>query len=176
MVLGPLESAWVVPVALAACGLLFLGDAAVEGGPRRHTLETFALNFLSLPVGGFTLFIGALDWYADGSLTLFSGSAVAVGAVLAGRSLREIPWTGFASLAAAAVAGWYLVQHSAGSLPLPGILAVSALVFLIVFGLLYLIELPLRLAGLLALPRPLLLAFGVATLGLAGYFALLGIN
>lgn len=172
MVLSPLESTWVVPAALAVCGLIFLGDAAAESGPRTHGIATFVLNLLSLPVGGFTLFVGALDWYSSGTLGFGPAAAMAVGAILTGRSLREVPWTGVVSLAAAAVVGWYLVTRSPWTLSLPEVLGASAVVFLCVFVVLYLIELPLRIAGLLALPRPFLVVLGVGSLAAAGYLAL----
>lgn len=171
MVLGALEAAWLIPAALAVCGLVFLGDAAAESGPRHHNVGTFVLNVLSLPIGGATLFLGALDAYAAGAFGLASASAVVVGAILAGRSLREIPWTGAASLIAAAGAGGFLVTHSPWALTLPQILAAAGVVFLLVFLALYFLELPLRLAGLLALPRPLLVGLGVGALAVAGYLA-----
>jgi hypothetical protein len=176
VVLAPLEASWVLPAALVACGLVFFGDSAAEGGQRKHSAETFVLNFLSLPIGGVTLLIGILDALHTGHVGIASGGGIGVGAILTGRSLREVPWTGVVSLGAAALAGWYLVQHSPWSLSLLQILAVSGVVFLLVFVVLYLIELPLRIAGLFALPRIFLIPLGAISLGLAGYVAIFGIG
>jgi hypothetical protein len=175
VVLSALEAGWVLPAALAACGLMFLGDAASESGPRQHTAETFFLNFLSLPLGAFALLVGALDALHTDHLTLGFGAGIAIGAILMGRSLREVPWTGVVSLGAGAAVGWFLVEHSPWALSLLDILAASAIVFVLVFILLYLIELPLRLAGLLALPRPLLIVLGVASFVTGGYLFLFGL-
>ncbi len=176
MVFHALEAPWVLPAALAVSGLVFLGDAASQTGPRQHTLETFALNVVSLPVGVLTLVVGLLDALHGPGLDLATGAGIAIGAILAGRSLREVPWTGVVSLAIAAAAAWFLDTHSPWALSLTELVVVTAVVFLIVYGILYLIELPMRLAGLVALPRPFLVVLGVASLGLAGYVALLGLG
>ncbi len=169
MVLAPLETAWMIPAAIAVCGIVFLGDAAAEGGARSHGVATFLLNFISLPIGGGTFFLGALDAYGQGGLTVATGAAMGAGAILIGRSLREIPWTAAVSLAAAAAAGWLLLTHFPSAPTLPFVLGGSAVVFGLVFGVLYLIELPFRLAGLIALPRPFLVALGAGCLVIATY-------
>ncbi len=169
----PLESSWEIPVAIALCGLVFLGDAAAGGGPRTHGVATFLLNFFSLPLGGGTFFLGALDAYAQGGVSVATGAALGVGAILVGRSLREIPWTGAVSLAAAAATGWWLLTRSPVPLSLGVLLGASALVFALVFSTLYLLELPFRLAGLLALPRALLVVLALGSLAVAGYLAVL---
>ena len=170
-----MQSAWALPAALAACGLVFLGDAAATSGPRTHSLETFALNFIALPIGALAFVAGILDARMVGHLSLATGAGVAIGAILAGRSLREVPWTGFASLAVAIAIGWFLDRAAPWHLSVVSLVAAVAVVFLIVYVLLYLVELPLRLAGLVSLPRPLQVLLGVAALGSAGYVALVGI-
>jgi hypothetical protein len=169
VVLSTLEAAWVLPAALVAGGLVFLADAAAESGPRKHTAETFVLNVLALPIGGFIFGVGVADALVAHHVPLGPGAALVVGAILVGRSLREVPWTGVVSLGAAAAAGWFLTTHSPWTLSVFDLLAATTVVFLVVFVLLYLIELPLRLAGLFSLPRLFLIVLGIASLVLAGY-------
>jgi hypothetical protein len=169
-----LEAGWALPASLLVCGLVFLGDATLGGGPRTHGATTFILNLFSLPIGGITFLIGALDWHVAGHYAVGTAGGMVLGVVLVGRSLREVPWTGAASLAAAIVSGWALWTYQNWSLSLPDILGISAGIFLVVFIILYLIELPLRIAGLFALPRPLTAALGVIAIGIAVYLLVSG--
>lgn len=175
MVLSALEASWVLPACLAVSGLVFLADAASESGPRKHTVATFALNFLSLPVGALTLLAAGLLALHTGQFGLGAGAGIILGAILAGRSLREVPWTGVASLAVGAATAYFLDEHSPWSLSLVQLLAVTAVVFVVIYVILYLVELPLRLAGLVALPRLLLVPLGLASLVVAGYLAVPGL-
>jgi len=118
--------------------------------------------------------VGALDVYATGRFTLATEGAIGVGAILAGRSVREIPWTGVTSLLVAAAAGWFLVTHSPWPLTYLELAVVVGVVFLVVFLILYLIERPLRLAGLFALPRRFRVILGAGAIVLAGHIALVG--
>jgi hypothetical protein len=98
-----------------------------------------------------------LLWHVLPVLAL--GIALVVGVVLVGRSLREVPWTGM--LALAAIVG-YSVERAYPTLPYYDVLGAAAVVFVLAYAVLFVIELPFRLAGRVSVPRPLLL---VAALG-----------
>jgi hypothetical protein len=100
-----------------------------------------------------------LLWHVLPVLAL--GIALVVGVVLVGRSLREVPWTGMLALALAAIVG-YSVERAYPTLPYYDVLGAAAVVFVLAYAVLFVIELPFRLAGRVSVPRPLLL---VAALG-----------
>jgi hypothetical protein len=160
-VLHFLGQPWVLATALAAVGLLFLGDIAAQSKSTTGSAERFLLNILSLPAGILVVAGILVRWSRVGTILAIIG--LVVGAVSIGRSLREVPWTGVVSVAAAAFAVYGIEQIAPGILSVPELLAVGGIVFLIVYVLLYLIEIPLRLAGLLSIPRPFLAILAVAS-------------
>jgi hypothetical protein len=176
VVLSELEASWVLPAALLACGVVFLGDAAAESGQRKHDTVTFVLNLFSLPIGGLTFVVGGLDAYHARALTTPLIAVLIVGAVLIGRSLREVPWTGAFSLLVAAAAGWFFVTHSPWMLTTLQLLAITGGLFLVVFLVLYMIELPFRIVGLVALPRIFLLGLAAASFLVAAFVFFVGVG
>jgi hypothetical protein len=158
--LATLGQAWVLSATLAFGGLVYLGDAATQRRHSRSGAARFLLNVLSLPVGVLALLETVLLW---SSLSWVEAAiALVVGAVLVGRSLREVPWTGALSVAAAVATVFLVERYSPWSLSVVEVLIIGGLVFVIVYGLLYLLEIPLRLAGLLAVPRIFLVILAAA--------------
>lgn len=163
MVLAELQADWVLPALLAVGGLVCLGDAAVEksktdsGGAVR-----FLLNVVSLPLGALLLASAGLEAWAAGHVVLGTGIGLAVGAALAGRSLVDLPWTGAVALVVAVGVGYFLDKELPGRLSFDGLLAVAGIAFLVVYAILWFIELPLRVAGWIAFPRPVLVILAVA--------------
>jgi hypothetical protein len=160
-VLSYLGQTWVLASALVAAGILYLGDIAAQSQANRGGGERFLLNVLSLPAGVVVLIGIAVRWYQLGTISIAIG--LVAGAVLVGRSLREVPWTGVVSLAAAALAAYGAERYGGGSLSDEVLIAIGAIVFLLVYVVLYLVEIPLRLAGILSIPRVFLAVLAVAS-------------
>jgi hypothetical protein len=159
-VLNLLAPLWVLPGLLVAAGLVFLADVLARDPNGRGAAERFLLNVASLPVGVLGLLAVYVRWSALGLLP----AAIAIGVflVLVGRSLREVPWTGVVAVGAAVLAAYLLEHASPVTLPFFGVLIAAGVVFVLVYVVLYLIEIPLRLAGTVSIPRPLLVGLAVA--------------
>jgi hypothetical protein len=160
-VLSYLSQTWVLASALVAAGLLYLGDIAAQSQSNRGGTERFLLNVLSLPAGVVVLLGIILRWHQLGTIPI--GIGLVVGAVLVGRSLREVPWTGVVSVGAGALAAYAAEQYSPAHFSDEVLIAIGAVVFLIVYVLLYLVEIPLRLAGILSIPRIFLAVLAIAS-------------
>jgi hypothetical protein len=160
-VLSYLGQVWVLASALVAAGLLYLGDIAAQSQANRGGTERFLLNVLSLPTGVVVLIGIGVRWSQLGTIPAVIG--LVVGAVLVGRSLREVPWTGVISVVAGALAAYAAERYGPGSLSDEVLVAVGAIVFLLVYVILYIIEIPLRLAGILSIPRIFLALLAVAS-------------
>jgi hypothetical protein len=161
-ILALFQPDWVLPAALVVAALVFLADILAADPNGRGAGARFALDVVALPAGVLILLATYVRWSALGLVP--AAIAVAVGAILIGRSLLEVPWTGVAALVAAALAAYLLeVRHP---LPLSAVeVAVAAgVVFVVVYAILYLLEIPLRIAGLASLPRPFLAVLGAAAL------------
>lgn len=160
-VLSYLGQVWVLASALVAAGLLYLGDIAAQSQANRGGTERFLLNVLSLPTGVVVLIGIGVRWSQLGTIPAVIG--LVVGAVLVGRSLREVPWTGVISVVAGALAAYAAERYGPGSLSDEVLVAVGAIVFLLVYVILYIVEIPLRLAGILSIPRIFLALLAVAS-------------
>jgi hypothetical protein len=161
-VLSLLVPRWVLPALLVASALVYLADVLARDPNGRGDAERFLLNVLSLPVG----VLGLLAVYVRWSSLTGLAAAIAIGVflVLVGRSLREVPWTGVVAIGIAALAAYLLEHDSPVALPFLGVLALAGVVFLIAYVLLYIVEIPLRIAGIVSVPRPLLVGLAVAAL------------
>ncbi|MCI4327918.1 MAG: hypothetical protein L3K16_09900 [Thermoplasmata archaeon] len=161
-VLALLQPDWVLPAALIAAGLVFLLDVLAADPNGRGAGARFALDVVALPAGVVVLLATYVRWAALGIVP--AAIAVAVGAILIGRSLLEVPWTGVAALVAAALVAYLLETRHPLPLSTVEVAIAAGIVFVLVYAILYLVEIPLRIAGLAALPRPFLAVLGAAAL------------
>jgi hypothetical protein len=171
-ILAILQPTWVLPALLVLGGLVFLA-AYLAGKPSPDGNgggALFLLNIVSLPVGVVVILAAYERWAGLGLVPAVI--AVAVGAILAGRSLIEVPWTGVVALVAGVLAGYLLVRDHPVPLSTLEVVAAAGIVFVLVYVILYLIEIPLRIAGLLSLPRPFLVVLGALALFGAALVAL----
>jgi hypothetical protein len=172
-VLAFLSQLWVLAATLAVAGVVFLAEVAAEGSAPRGGAARFLLDVLSLPLGVLVLVESVLQWHALPYLAL--GISLVVGAILTGRSIREVPWTGVLALGAGALAG-FLVDRAFPTVPFYDVLGLAAVVFLVVYAILFVIEIPLRIAGLVSVPRPMLVVAAVGSFLGAGlvYLSVVG--
>lgn len=154
---------------LVASGILFFALLAVQSRTPSAGAGRFVLNLLSLPLGVAAIAATVVQWSALSVVAI--AIALVAGAVLAGRSLRELPWTGLLALATGVLVGYGVYAAAPGALTVLEVVGVGAIAFLVVYALLYLIELPLRLAGFLSVPRPVLAALGLSSLAGAALVA-----
>jgi hypothetical protein len=154
-VLGALSQLWVLAATLEAAGLVFLADVAAAGDAPRGSAPRFVLDVLSLPLGALVLAETVLLWHSLPVLAL--GISLVVGVVLVGRSLRDVPWTGCAALAVGGATG-YFVDRGYPALPYYVVLGAAAVASVLVYAVLFVIEIPFRLAALVSVPRPVLVA------------------
>lgn len=154
---------------LVASGLLYFALLVTQSRTPAAGAGRFVLNLLSLPLGGAAIAATVVQWNALSVVAI--AIALVAGAVLAGRSLRELPWTGLLAVAAGVLLAYGIYEAAPGALSAVELVGAGAVAFLVVYALLYLIELPLRLAGFLSVPRPVLAALGLSSLAGAALVA-----
>jgi hypothetical protein len=141
---------------------LWLAGPSDSQGP---SVAGFLLDLLSMPVGIFALVVAVfagLDMNVSIILPVVLGLA---GAVLIGRSLRELPWVGVAALGLG-VGAAIVVDRTYPNLASDAVLlAVGALVFLLSYAILALVTAPFRLVGWIGSNRAVSVILGLAALG-----------
>ena len=172
-----MDLAWAAtPTAIVLAGLvsalLYVLWIARSGPSSGSGVAGAMLDLVSLPVGAFALTVAILT-YLDDRLTVAIPIVLGLaGAVLIGRSLRELPWLGLVSAGLGFGAAYALDRLSPSVASLPVLVVVGVIGFAFAYGILSLVSAPFRLLAWGTTPRfvSAILAVAAAAVGVAEAF------
>ena len=161
--LGPLSGTSAVAIALGGVSLVYLilTAAASIAKHGRGGLHLFTA-LLAFPSGAMGSIVGVWNLYLKTWVAFSSAFLLAAGIGLLAKALADIPWTSTLSLIAGIGSGWAVYAFLGSYLPWWAPWTVGVFVFLIIFGMLSMIEGALKLISFILLPRPLTLALAIA--------------
>ena len=152
-----------------SCALLYLLWIARSGPSSGSGVAGAMLDLVSLPVGAFAFAVAILT-YLDDHLTIAIPLVLGLaGAVLIGRSLRELPWMGLVSAGLGFGAAYAVDRFVPSASSVPALVLVGVVGFVLAYLILSLVSGPFRLLAWGTTPRfvSAILAVAAAAVGVA---------
>lgn len=131
--------------AAVATAFVFLLWLARGKPSESSTVVGVLLDLVSLPVGAFALLVAVLAGLRGAESIVLPVVLGVAGAVLIGRSLRDVPWVGLVSLGLAGGTAYALTVYERSVATVPVLLVATGLVFVVAYGILGLLSIPFRL-------------------------------
>jgi hypothetical protein len=170
-----LVNARFVGVALMVTGLFYLLEALLRGSETKKEAGTALLVLLVLPLGAFGTVMGVLN-AENGTVALFSAALLGIlGFILVAKALCKFHWATLIALGVGAAAAYLAWSYFGSALPWYAFGIIGLFVFLLISGILHLVDLLFLVADVVTFPSPILFIIGI--IGSAeGVLVLMGLS